>query len=145
MPKTWVVVAESSRAKIFTVDNPRGPLRELESLDHPESRAAGQDLASDRPGRAFDRAGEGRHAMGQPVDPREQEVIRFAKQLAERLEAGRVNGDVERIYLIAAPQFLGELRQNLANGTAQLVVQEIDKNLVRHDPADIRSHLPERL
>ena len=32
MPKTWVVVAESSRAKIFELDNRKTPLKEVEGF-----------------------------------------------------------------------------------------------------------------
>ncbi len=145
MSTTWIVTADSSRARIFEVKSSRGPLQELEVLTHPEARLHTQDLTSDFPGRTFDSAGEGRHAMGQPVDPKEQEGIRFAKQVADHLEAARVNGQFDKLIIAAAPKFLGQLRQHLSNQVVTMVTQEIDKNLTQHTAADIRNHLPERL
>jgi len=69
MPKIWVVTAESSRARIFAVENRIGPMRELEDIAHTEGRTRDQDMVSDRPGRAFDSSGENRHAMERQVDP----------------------------------------------------------------------------
>lgn len=145
MPQTWVVVADSSRARIFTVQTPRGPLEELESLVNPEGRMHERDLTADKPGRAFDSVGEGRHATGQMISAKEQEILRFAKDISDRLEAARVEGKCDKLILIAAPKFLGHLRQNLSTPTTALVTQEINKNLAQQDAAEIRQHLPERL
>ncbi|MCI0401497.1 MAG: host attachment protein [Gammaproteobacteria bacterium] len=144
MLKTWVVVAESSRAKIYAMNSPRVPLVELEDLVHPEGRLHGRNLTSSRPGRAFDSAGEGRHAMEANVDPKQQEAINFAKRIGERLEGARTQGDFERLILVAPPAFLGLLRKNLSGLTMRRVTKEIAKNLVRADEAAIRNHLTER-
>jgi len=145
MANTWIVVAESSRAKVFTGKGRQAGLELLETFEHPEARQHERDLASDRPGRAFDSAGQGRHAMEQDIGPKEQETIRFAKQIAGYLEAARVKGGFNRLILVAAPRFLGELRQQLSANTTALVTDEIGKNLVQQEPEDIRKHLPERL
>lgn len=145
MANTWIVTADSSRARIFTVETSRGPLRELDVLLHPEARLHEQDLTTDLPGRAFDSVGEGRHAMGQSVTPKEHEAITFAKEVADYLDKARSEGRYHKLLLVAAPRFLGLLRQNLSAATSGLVGEEIDKNLVQHSAEDIRKHLPERL
>lgn len=145
MVNTWIVVADSARALIYTVERPTAPLHLLEALEHPESRSQNQDMDSDRPGRSFDSAGEGRHAMVQSTDPKEYEALRFARELAERLETARNRGELGKLYLVAAPHFLGLLRKALSTPAQHLVVREVAKNLAAHDPADIRAHLPERL
>ena len=53
------VVADRSRARLFSVATPKGPLEELEDLVHPEARAHERDLTSDRPGRSNDQ-----HVLG---------------------------------------------------------------------------------
>jgi len=145
MSKPWIVVADQSKARIFTVDDSRGPLREIESLEHPEGRERIQDLTTDLPGRAFDSSGVGgRHAMGTSVDPRQQEAIRFAKQIAELVRTGCTEGRCDRLFLVAGPQFLGLLREHLdpING---IEITEIGKNLGQYSSHEIRTHLPERL
>ena len=145
MSKPWIVVADQSKARIFTVDNPRGPLQEVEALEHPEGRERIQDLTTDLPGRAFDSSGVGgRHAMGTSVDPRQQEAIRFAKLIAEHVRSGCTQGRCDRLLLVAGPEFLGLLREHLdtING---IDISEIGKNLGRYSSHEIRAHLPERL
>lgn len=142
MAKTWILVAESSRAIIYALESRIKPLQEVESLAHPEGRAREQDMTSDRPGRAFDTTGlGGRHAMGKEVDPKRHEAQVFAKRLAERLEQGRNHGDFEQLMLVASPAFLGLLRDSLNGQTAKLVSQSLDKNLVQAGEQSVREHL----
>jgi protein required for attachment to host cells len=145
MKKTWVVVADSSRAKIYQMDGARGPLEEVEALVHPEARVHDQQLTSDLPGRAFDSSGMGgRHAMEPPTTPKEIEAMVFAREVCSRVKAARVNGEAENFIIAAAPSFLGLIRNTLDAATKARVTVEIDKNLVRMKPEEIRSHLPSR-
>jgi protein required for attachment to host cells len=145
MAKWWVVVADSAQARLFSVTGPMGPLEELETLAHPEGRMREQDLVSDLPGRTFDSAGEGRHGKEVPVRPKQQEAIRFAEKVAERLETGRKNLEFGSLIIVAAPAFLGLLRDKLTPQLRALVTLEMNKNLVRQDAREIRALLPERL
>ena len=144
MTKRWVVVADQSKARIFTTDEPRGPLLELASMVNPYGRAQEQELASDRPGRSFDSQGQGRHGMGQTVEPAEQETIRFAKEIADHLQDACNDGRCKELLLVAGPHLLGLLRKQL-NTPDSIKVSAIDKNLGQYDAREIRSHLPERL
>ncbi len=145
MSRTWILVADSSRARILMADNPLGPLTELEQLEHPAARSADQDLVSDRPGRTFDSFGQGRHAMEPNENPKHHEAVVFARQLGERLEQARLAGAFDKLVVVAAPAFLGLLRKQLSDETGKLISEEIDKNLVALDPTALREHLPYRL
>ena len=145
MSKTWVVAADSSRARIFESANHNGPLVEIDDLLHPEARLHESQMASDEPGSSFDSQGQGRHGMGSQVQPKQQEALRFAKQVCEALHAGRAARRFEKLYLVAAPAFLGMLRERLDSTTRALVAGEVDKNIAGRSPQDIRSHLPELL
>jgi protein required for attachment to host cells len=138
---TWVLVADSSRARLFCADKALGALEERESFAHPEGRSKTQDLTTDRPGRS---SGNGPN-MDYDVEPKRQEAMAFAKALSERLRSGRNDGEFDKLYIVAAPTFLGLLRNKLDIHTAQMLVGEVNKDLTRLDPAKIRSHLPERL
>lgn len=145
MAKIWILAANSGNATLFTADSPTAPLTELMNFDNPETRAKQMELTSDRPGRSFDSHGEGRHAMEAEVEPKEQEQIRFAKLIADRLERGRVDNDFERLVVIAAPTFLGQLRANFGTPLGSLVSLEIDKDYTALRPEALRARLPERL
>ena len=144
MTKRWVVVADQSKARIFTTEEPRGPLLELASLENSYGREQEQSLVSDRPGRSFDSHGQGRHSMGTPVDPAETETVRFARRIAEHLQDACNEGRCKTLLLVAGPHMLGVLRKQL-NTPESVKVTAIDKNLGQYDAREIRSHLPERL
>ena len=144
MSKLWVVVADQSKARIFTVDDPRGALLDVGELEHPQARDREQTLTSDRPGRSFDSKGRGRHAMGATVEPGKQESLRFAKQVADYVQAAHNEGRCNRLLLVAGPPLLGLLREHLKK-ISGMKISEIEKNLGQYDAQEIRKHLPERL
>lgn len=141
MTRTWVLVADSSRAKLFAADKPLAPLHEIESFAHPESRAKTQDLTSDRPGRSLDN----KTFMDYDTEPKRQEAIVFARQLGDHLREGRNKGLYQKLYVVAPPQFLGILRDKLDSQTSELIAGELPKDLTQIKADEIRRHLPERL
>ena len=145
MPTMWVVVANSSAARILAAPTPEGALEELECYAHPASRMRDQDIASDRPGRAFDSVGGRRHAMENEVGPKDQEAVRFAEQLAARLNDARAAGEFDQVILVAGPRFLGLLRERLGPQVENVVASTVDKDLAKLSVPEVRRRLPERL
>ena len=145
MTAIWILAADRARARIFTVESSRGPLLETEDLVHPEARLRAQGLTSDAPGRTYDGGRQGGHSVGHEDDPERVEAQRFAKEVCDALASARKAGRFEKLYVVAAPTFLGLLRECLDSATRRLVAKELDKNLAAHAPEEIRAHLPERL
>jgi protein required for attachment to host cells len=141
MSKCWVVVAESSHARIFNCAKPGSALEEIEGLVHPASRLHAQGLHSDAPGRTFDSVGQGRHAIAPDTDPKRHEAKVFARDIARRLDSARVGKKLEELVLVAPPMFLGLLREHMSEPCRQRVVQTISKNLVHEDKKAIAKHL----
>lgn len=145
MAISWVLAADSSQAKILRADNRVGPLVIIEELEHPESRKRDIELYSDQPGRAFDSAGQGRHAMENEVDAKKEESIRFARSLCEKLRQAANEKSYDKLYILAAPAFLGELRDCLDHHVRSLVAGEVAKDVVKQNPEEIRKKLPDFL
>jgi len=145
MAKNWVLVADSASAKIFSLAAPRSSFEEIETLDHPEGRLPAGKINADRPGRSFASAGTRRHAMEREVDPKRQAILTFAREIVERLENARAQGELERLILVAAPEFLGLLREHLSAETKRIVENEFALNLANLPAHEIRAHLPEKL
>ena len=143
MAGTWIVVADSARARIFKPAALGRALEQVQELLHPSSRAHERELTTDRPGRSFDSEGPGRHAMSENVSPKEHEAWKLCKELADEIEKARAQGRFDRLVLVAAPSFLGELRKTLSDQTMRLVVGDMDSNLASMDAANILEHLPE--
>lgn len=144
MTSTWVVVADSGSARIFTADSATGPLVEKEDYAHPEARVAERTLASDRPGRTVDSSGR-RHAFSGEESPRRHEANAFAKLLGKRLAGARAKHEFDHLVLVAAPAFLGMLRGSLDAETRKCVESELSLDLVSFRPEEIRTRLPEML
>ena len=145
MSQVWVVVASSTRCRIFSQDKHSAPLVEIEDMVHPEARLRRSELESDRPGRALNGSGSGRHALGQPVDRNGHECARFARAVAGRLERARQGHRFERLVVVADPKFLGHLRHGLSEATRSCVTAQLQKNLSTADPKSIREALPYRI
>ncbi len=99
-----------------------------------------RDIVSDKPGRSFDSRGSGRHAMAPPTQARDQEKLRFAKRIADYLNAAVNSGDTTHLVILADPRCLGLLRSALSNQARHAVVHEASKNLARLDVGDIRKY-----
>jgi protein required for attachment to host cells len=139
--KTWVVVADSSRARLFLKADSDGKLVELEDLAHPEGRLHETQLTSDLPGRTFDSFGQGRHAMEEDTPPKRYEAIQFAKRIGAHIESARTQAHFTRLVLVAEPRFLGLLRDNIPSESLKLATTQIDKNLVQLPVAEIENRL----
>lgn len=144
MSECWVVVADAARARLFR-QSPERALEEFDSMVNPEGRMKEQDLASDEPGHGLNRARAGRFGMSGRENMRERSDRLFAGNLAARLDQARLDRQLDRLHLVAAPKFLGLLRQHLDDETRALVRSEIAKDLSQHDRDAIRAQLPEYL
>jgi len=138
MSKTWVVVAESSRAKIYEVEKneTEESLVELNGFTHSVSRSHKQQLSGNR-------QKESRHSQltTQLDSHKTHERIEFARSLGEHLNCARNKGQFNKLIIMSPPRFLGDLRKNLGHETNKHVVLEVDKNLVRHNVQDIQAHM----
>lgn len=137
MQATWVVVAESARARIFFLPEAGGKVTEVADLSHPEARLHDTELASDAPGRSFDSHGQGRHGMEPPTAPKDREAQLFAGEIARFVDEGLNEGRFESLVLMAPPKFLGLLRRALGSAARRSVAAEIDKNRLGADEETI--------
>ena len=141
MTTTWILVAHRGGARLFENPGPGQGLKLVESFDHPQGRLKNGEINSDKPGRAFDSFGGGRHSMSKEHEPKEQLAIQFAKQLGDVLDKGRTGNHYGNLVLVAEPRFLGELRAALSSPTAALVSATIDKDLAGISERDLPGHL----
>ncbi len=141
MRRTWILVAENSRAKFFSAEDPTAPISEIEALICPNGRLHEGDLVSDNPGSDGGSVGQGRHVIDNKVTARDQEHINFAKQLATRLNTARKKGKYDRLVLVAPPAFLGLLRDSVSKEVSAMVSRQVDKNLVQQPAEVLRKYL----
>ncbi len=124
MSKTWIVLANASRARICERDGQAGGLHELMDFVHTQSRQKGSELGFDQPGHVEHGMGSGLRGgtdLDPRTDPRKKEHERFAREIAQHLDKGVASRQCERIVLIASNPFLGEIKAHLGAATAAAV------------------------
>lgn len=144
MSNTWIIVADASRARLFSADKPAGPLNEINTLTSPEGRLHEGDLVSDRGGRDTNGGGAS-HGYSTGNEAKDEIANRFAAELCKQLEKGRTDHAFGKLYVVAAPAFLGLLRKHQSDALRALIGEEIAKDLTTQPVDRIRAQLPEYL
>jgi len=138
----WVVVADEANAIVYAHDSRSGPLHEVFSLNNDEARKKTDQLISDSGGRSFDSFGKGRHTMSnEKSDPKKTFATAFAKQIAGRIATVTHDGSCRGFALVAAPRFLGVLRDAISKATSAKPYATVDKEVVGQDTAVIEKLL----
>jgi protein required for attachment to host cells len=140
---TWILVAHRAGAILFQSHGPGVPLARIAQIQNPRGRLKAGEVDADRPGRAFDRHGGGRHTHSREESAPDRIESAFALQLAERLEHGRVESAFDRLVLIAPPKMLGKLREALSEPLRGLLVTSLAKDLAHSDGEQVRAHVRE--
>lgn len=142
MADVWILVTDSSEARFYAARNLRSELELVDTLSHAASRLHARDLGSDVPGRVHDRFGPARHSFDQGQQLKNTEKQRFGREIAAHLAEAHRQKKFDRLVVMAGPAFLGILRDCLERPVAESVIAEVSKDLVAHDVAAIRAHMP---
>jgi protein required for attachment to host cells len=137
---TWFLVAHRAGATIFSNFGRGTALEVALEIEHPEGKLQSRELETDRPGRAFDRAGYGRHGLSSEESAREHVEHVFVRRLASFLEQKRCENVFDQLIIVAGPRLLGELRSELSAPTQRLVTLELNKE-IEPTESELRSHL----
>lgn len=148
MDTVWIVSANAGRARIFAESKPDGALQEVDDLVDTSARMRVTEKYSDRIGPLA--AGQSSHNTGgalpstqyepqQTPDARAAES--FARDVSARLLAGFCAGQFQQLVLVAAPRFLGMLRNILDPALKPLVSLELDKDYTQSNAQQRREQL----
>lgn len=148
MRTTYLVVADSVAARIFSANARLTELDERFDLVNPTGRLHEHEIDSDRPGRQTTVAGlqsgaVGSHGYGVDKSSQRHSVETFAAQIATCLETERQEGHFQQLILIAPTRMLGEVHKQLSSGCQKLLARQIDKRLVDASEEEILVRLAE--
>lgn len=123
MIPTLFVVADQSQAQLYKVGGTKlhPTLEVVDQLSHPEARMRPEPHES------------GAHHEIVRDSVAEEEERRFVRELVERLERPRSNGEFQRLYVAAPANFVGRLRKQYGNSLARAVEREIIGDYTRQD------------
>ncbi len=83
--------------------------------------------------------------MEPETDAKSTEAQRFCKELCDKLRQAALQNRFEKLYILAAPAFLGILRECLDDNVKSRIAGEIAKDVAKQTPEAIRSRLPDFL
>ena len=139
MTTTWIIAADSSRARILQVTDRDEHLEEIEDLLNPEGRVHDRELISDAQPRFHGTRGPG--SDREEPSAADHATDLFAKRVADYLDKARTAQRYDRLHLIAAPKFLGQLRKELGKEVQKLVAEELPKDLSGFNAREIEQSL----
>ncbi|NML18209.1 host attachment protein [Azohydromonas caseinilytica] len=142
MKHEWILTANASRARLYGRDAPDEALKEMQTLEHAESRLRTSDLSSDHAGHEnADQHHGGGVSFAPRTDPRRKEHQRFAQEIALRLSEGVRTGRCTALTICASSPFLGELRAALDEPTRQVLRASVDVDLSACGAAELERRL----
>lgn len=145
MQTTWVIAADSSRARIFEMDTSNEKLREIEDMINPEGRQDGREVQSDAEGQNFSGRGLQRNTSQPQQTPIEHDVELFSKEVSRYIDKACDDKRFDSLCVIAPPKFLGLMRDNLGEQARKAVTEEIPKDIAWFEGRDIEQYVREHL
>lgn len=142
-PTTWVLVGNASEAKLFESHNIGQELQLLNAFNHPESREKREDLVSDKAGHFESNNGVGHGSFVESSDPKQVEVVKFTRELAQFLESGRTSHKFERLIIIMSPQSHGIFKKEINDQLSNMIIHHIEKDYTKKTEQDLISFLDE--
>jgi protein required for attachment to host cells len=136
MSTTWILIANSSHANLYQTHKgllfgSNGHAAEkmclLQSFDHVESRKKISELVSGKAGKYQCRT-SGHGSYSEATDPKTVEAMRFARELAEFLDSGRVEDEYDDLIIVAPPHFQGLLQKCITQQLQKRVSRTVEKD-----------------
>lgn len=134
------VIADGGRAR-FVAQDDSGAYRTVLSFVAADMHKRSSDLGRERPARVKESANAARHAVAPRRDLHEAAKEDFIALVAEQIAAEHGNGRFDGLVLVAPPKVLTELKQKLSKPIAELVVNDLQKDLTKVPDHDLTAHL----
>ena|SRR5436190_15541309 len=141
--KTWVLVADGTRARIF--------VKRFKSLNNAFGRdfvadnLRDSEIYMDKPGRAYETANPIRHAYQPRTDWHEYQKQIFAKEICTILEKANETSDFDELIIISPPKMLGDIRSYLGKQVVTKITAEIPKDVSKLSEYELLNYLEQEM
>jgi protein required for attachment to host cells len=134
----WLVVADEGVARMYEKPRTGGDLETVAELTDEEAHAHRADLRRD----AYGRRGGGERSGSSVTsaasdDEMHREAARFAARIAQQLADDLKKKRYDELRIAAAPRFLGQLRKALDRHVADVVKEEVPKDLTHEGSREL--------
>jgi protein required for attachment to host cells len=125
----WIMLANSNDCRIYEYDRHDKHLALIEEISHPEHLLKGSVYwTTDGPGH-YKAMGQRRGAF-EEVDPVEQSIDEFARDIARRLDKGRNKHAYEDVTIIMPARMEGLVLKHMNKHTKEFIKMIVQKNVV---------------
>ena len=150
----WVLVADEALARILRWPDDGDELEDVEAITDPAAHAKERDFDRDAQGRRAGPAprgsrqntphrlrGEASVTASAGQDDQHLEAQGFARRVAQHLADALRQKRFDELRIVAAPRFLGHLRKELDPQVSAAVTEEINKDFIHYDLAELTRRL----
>jgi len=138
--RTWIVIADGSRAHILLNEGPGKALSFVPGTDFRHATPPNREIYTERPGRTHESAGVSRSAEDRN-DAHAQQKEKFVQTLIAFLRDKLSVKDFDRWVLVAPPEILSDFREHLDPTLKHVLAGELAKDLTKIPSARILGHL----
>jgi protein required for attachment to host cells len=129
MKRIWAIIANMEKAEIYSFErNTPRDFQLIRSLEHPASKQKSQQLNA-APSGQFG-PGTGGHGTYAHNNPQQVEIDHFSQEIAKFIEHSKGRDEFDELALIAPPNFLGNLNQQLSKNCLKLVSVTMAKDYI---------------
>ena len=133
----WFLVANATRAHLYSRDDAEGKLQLVHAFEHPQGRLKSAELGDDKAGRELSGRGFGGAAYEPRLDAHRKEHVRFAHELCVFMEHEAHRGAFDALALFAPDPFLGEVKKALGPACTRRLAVASDTDLSHVGPAEL--------
>jgi protein required for attachment to host cells len=137
-----IAIADGEHAR-FVQPDANNVLRTVQAIDSASAHLRSRDIGSDRPGRALESASSARHAVGQRHDLHRMEEEKFARMIAEQVNAKVARGEFDELLLVAPSHAMHDLQESLDAATKAKLIGTLEKDLVKTPDHELWPHVRE--
>lgn len=143
MIKNWVLIANTSKAKIFEITKNNQHLKLIIKLENPKAKMKNTELECDRPG--VTRGPSGRTALRAKKGTHDHEMEVFSKQILDEINKGKNENQFDRIIMIIEPRFEAHLKNHLKDHVKKCIFHTIPKNYMNTPDKEVEDLLKDVL
>lgn len=148
MKKTWILIANATRARVLERRATDRALLELADFVYPAKNlvdeAAGGDLTG-AAGKGHGRTGHAGTQFEPHIEVKDKARVNFARQLADYLNQGVTEQRCQALMLIASSPMLGDLKPLLSSAAAGMLQQAVASDLTRYQHAELQERVERAL
>lgn len=143
--RTWILTADTAKAKIFEWIPEHKNLKEIISLDDRDARKHERDLKADRPGHGQGFASKVRYAVEDPASFKQQASDAFLKKLASFISETKTQLKYDAMVVISPDEVYCSIRDNLSPEGQDKITRHHAKNLTNMPASDLSEYYVKQL